>query len=115
MMPLKSCHRSDIATELLNAGALIVGSPTMNNNMFPTVADLMTYLKGLKPRNLVGAVFGSYGWSGEAPGQLAEILTQMKVELVGEPLSVKYVPDGEALKRCYSLGMQIAGKLKETP
>ncbi len=112
MMPLKSCHRSDVATEVLEAGALIVGSPTMNNNMFPTVADLMTYLKGLKPQNLVGAVFGSYGWSGEAAKQLAEILTQMKVELVAEPLRAKYVPDSEALGQCFSLGTRIAEKLK---
>ena len=39
VMPLSGSHRSDIATELLEAGALIVGSPTLNNQMFPTVAD----------------------------------------------------------------------------
>lgn len=115
IMPLKSCHRSDVATEILDAGALIVGSPTMNNNIFPTVADLMTYLKGLKPQNLIGAVFGSYGWSGEAAKQLADIFTQMKVDLVAEPLRAKYVPDSEALSQCHSLGMQIAEKLKDLP
>jgi flavorubredoxin len=112
MMPLKSCHRSDVAAEILEAGALIVGSPTMNNNIFPTVADVITYLKGLKPKNLIGAAFGSYGWSGEAVNQLNDILAGMKIDLVGEPLKVKYVPDGDALNRCYSLGLLIAGKLK---
>ncbi|MCD6294091.1 MAG: hypothetical protein J7M20_04035 [Deltaproteobacteria bacterium] len=47
-MHLRSCHRSDIMTEVLDAGAIIVGSPTLNNNIFPTVADLLTYMKGLK-------------------------------------------------------------------
>ena len=52
----------------LDAGALVVGSPTLNNGVFPTVADVLTYIKGLKPRNLFGAAFGSYGWSGEGQG-----------------------------------------------
>jgi flavorubredoxin len=113
LMPLRACHRTDIATEMLDAGALLVGSPTLNNNLFPTVADALTYLKGLKPRNLIGAAFGSYGWSGEAVGQVEEVLRGMKVDLVGESIKVKYVPDDEALGRCYSLGMLVAERLKE--
>ncbi len=114
LMPLGAAHRSDVATEILDAGALVVGSPTMNNNMFPTVADTLTYLKGLKPRNLIGAAFGSYGWSGEAVGQIEEVLTQMKVDLAAEGLKVKYVPDDNALAQCYALGQQVAAKLNET-
>lgn len=113
VMPLESSHRSDVATEILDAGALLVGSPTLNNNIFPTLADVLTYLKGLKPKNLLGAVFGSYGWSGESVKQLREFLTEMKVELVGEGINVKYVPDDEALAQCFSLGILVAQKLKE--
>lgn len=113
VMPLQSCHRSDIATEILDAGALMVGSPTLNNNVFPTVADVLTYLKGLKPRNLIGAAFGSYGWSGEAVKHIQEVLREMKVELVGEGINVRYVPDEDALAECFSLGALVAEKLKE--
>jgi flavorubredoxin len=113
LMPLKSCHRSDVATEILDAGALLVGSPTMNSNMFPTVADLLTYLKGLKPQNLIGAAFGSYGWSGEAVGQLESVLGEMKVDLVGEGVRVKYVPGSETLAECHSLGLLVAEKLAQ--
>jgi hypothetical protein len=35
--------RSDVATEILDAGAVIVGSPTINNNMFPAMADVQSY------------------------------------------------------------------------
>jgi flavorubredoxin len=75
------------------------------------VADAMTYLKGLKPQNLIGAAFGSFGWSGEAPGILEQMLAEMKVEIVSEPLKVKYVPSGEDLARCRELGETLAGKL----
>ena len=108
LMSTASCHRSDVVTELLEAGAMVVGAPTMNNNIFPAIADVMTYLKGLKPRNLVGAAFGSYGWSGEAPGLLDAMLEEMGVDLVAEPLRVTYVPDEGALAQCHDLGVRIA-------
>ena len=108
---LRASHRSDIATEILDAGALIVGSPTINNNIFPTIADILVYLKGLKPVGLVGAAFGSYGWSGESIKQLGQLLEEMKVEIAAEPVRVKYVPDGEALAACRELGKAIAKRL----
>jgi len=50
LMALGQSHRSDVATEMLDAGALLVGSPTLNGQMFPTVADVLTYLRGLQPK-----------------------------------------------------------------
>ncbi len=107
-------HRSDVMAEILEAGALVVGSSTINNGMLPKMADFLTYIKGLKPQNKIGAAFGSYGWSGEATKQIAETLEAMKVNMVGEPLRVAYVPDGAALEKCRELGGAIAAKLKET-
>ncbi len=112
VMPLRGCHRSDVATEVLGAGALVVGSPTLNMNMFPTVADVLTYLKGLKPQNLVGAAFGSYGWAPAGVRHVHETLAAMKVDLVDDGLAVKYVPTDEDLKAAHALGVAVAGKLK---
>jgi flavorubredoxin len=111
MMTIGPSHRSDVAYEILEAGALIAGASTLNNNMLPAMADVLTYLKGLKPRNLIGAAFGSYGWSGESPGQVQEYLSAMRVDLVSEPVKAKYVPDDEALKACYELGKAVSARL----
>jgi len=113
LMPLSGTHRSDVATELLDAGALVVGAPTLNNQIFPTLADVLIYILGLAPKGLVAATFGSYGWSGEAPKKLRAILEELKAEPVGEPLRVPYVPGDADLKRCYDLGLQVAARLKE--
>jgi flavorubredoxin len=110
-LPLASSSRSDVATEILGAGAVFLGSPTINNQMFPSLADTMTYLKGLKPKNLIGASFGAYGWSGEAVKQLNAILEEMKVELVSEGIRAFYVPTPEVLEECFALGEEVAGKL----
>jgi flavorubredoxin len=85
----------------------------LNNNIFPSVADVMTYLKGLRPLNLVGAVFGSYGWSGEATVHLKKMLEGMGVDIVGDILKVKFVPGDDTLERCFLLGGEVAAKLSK--
>lgn len=105
LLPTPACHRSDIATELLDAGGFAVGSPTLNNGMYPTVADLLCYVKGLKPAGLAGFAFGSHGWSGEGAKAVQQALTEMNVDLIEEsPFAVQYVPDRDALAHAYELG-----------
>lgn len=111
VMPMGGSDRSDVASELLDAGALLIGTPTLNNNLFPTIADVLTYLKGLRPQRLLGAAFGSYGWGGEAVNQVKEIMTQMKIEIVGD-CRAKFVPDKPALEECYTLGLAVSKAMK---
>lgn len=111
LMSMSSTHRSDVATELLEAGAFIVGSPTINNQIFPTIADLICYMKGLKRKNMIGQVFGSYGWSGEAIKILQLELSSMEIALYNNHVKTKYVPKIECLKCCHNLGQDIAKKL----
>jgi flavorubredoxin len=113
LLSMNDAHRSEVLYEVLEAGALIVGSSTLNNNMLPQMADVMTYLKGLKPANLVGAAFGSFGWSGEAVKDLEAMLREMKVEIVSEPVSVKHVPSREVLEKCALLGRTVAAEVKK--
>lgn len=110
-MHLRTCHRSDIITEVLDSGAVIVGSPTLNNGVFPTVMDFLTYMKGLKPLNKIGAAFGSYGWSGESVKIVTSELESMKFDTIGPGLKVQFVPDMEAISSCCELGRTIAAKL----
>jgi flavorubredoxin len=112
LLSMDEVHRSDVVYELLGTGALAVGSPTLNNHLLPNMADILTYLKGLKPRNLIGAAFGSYGWSGEAVKEIEEILAEMKVEKAAEGIRAKNVPDAEVLARCYELGKTMAEKIR---
>ena len=100
-------------TEVLDAGAVIVGSPTINNGLFPTVSDFLSYMKGLKPRNKVGAAFGSYGWSGEAVKLIRSELEEMKFDVIDAGLKIQYVPDEQGIEACYELGRKIAEALPE--
>jgi flavorubredoxin len=111
MLSMNENHRSQAAYEMLDAGALLVGSPTLNNNILPQMADVMTYLKGLRPLHKIGAAFGSFGWSGESLKQLESLLREMKIDVVAESVAVKNVPDTAALEKCRAMGKRVAEEL----
>jgi flavorubredoxin len=104
---IRSSHRSEIMTEVLDAKAIVVGSPTLNNGLFPSVSDILTYMKGLRPQNKIGAAFGSYGWSGESVKLIRSELEAMKFDMIDDGLNIQYVPDKDGLESCRAYGRKI--------
>ncbi len=97
MYNLQFNHMSDIMTELLEAEFICVGSPTLNNNMLPSVAGFLTYMKGLAPKQRKGLAFGSFGWGGQGVKQVHEALMGCNYQMY-DLISIKYRPDTEALE-----------------
>ncbi|HIJ78401.1 MAG: flavodoxin domain-containing protein [Desulfobulbaceae bacterium] len=112
LLHARRAHRSDIITEILDAGAIILGSPTLNNNIMPAMADILTYLKGLRPKHKVAAAFGSFGWSGESVKHLNNYLEEIGLETVHPGVKIKNVPTHDSLKDCTELGTAVARALK---
>ena len=104
---IRSSHRSEIMTELLDARAFVFGSPTLNNSIFPSMADVLTYVRGLKPKNRLGAAFGSYGWSGESVKIIEKELEAMGARIIEPGLRIQYVPDAGAVDQCTDFGRRI--------
>ena len=100
--------------KLVNFDAILIGSPTYHHNMpvgfknlFEEVAE-----KNLNLNGKIGSAFGSYGWSGEAPHMVIEIMkNKFEMDVVEPPLLIKYVPDMDGLEKCRELGKIIAEKL----
>jgi flavorubredoxin len=97
LLDLKENDLSDIITATLTARYLAVGSPTLNNNILPNVAALLTYWKGLQPKNKLGFAFGSYGWGGQSIGIVNQALEELGVEIIMEPIKINYIPSKEQL------------------
>lgn len=95
---LQTTHMSDIIKDILDAKYVCVGSPTLNNNMLPTIGGFLTYLKGLRPKNKIGLAFGSYGWGGESVAQIETILKECGMELLQDKIKIQYVPKSEDLE-----------------
>lgn len=98
LLDLKENDLSDVVTEVLTARYLAVGSPTLNNGILPNVGALLTYLKGLQPKNKKGFAFGSYGWGGQSIGIVNQALEELGVEIILEPVKINYLPSKEQLK-----------------
>jgi len=111
LMKLRITELVDVVTEILDAKAVIVGSPTLLNGMFPPVSGFLTYITGLKPRGKMWAFFGSYGWGGGAVRKMVEIGKEAKFEVHEPSLEVKYIPTKEELEKCFNFGKEIAEKI----
>ncbi len=98
----------DALTALVEAPALIIGSPTYTHEIFPKVADFLNLLKTKKFSNRCSGVFGSFGWSGEASRKISDDLTALGFELVEKPLSVFGSPTEEDLEKAKQLGKAVA-------
>jgi len=107
LFDLRANSRDDIMTEVLDAKAIALGSSTINNGVLPLMADMLSYMKGLKPVGKIGAAFGSYGWSGEAVKLLNQVMEEMKFEVPDPGIRVKYVPTAADLANCVELGRKI--------
>jgi flavorubredoxin len=110
---LDTTHVSDLMTHLLEARGVLVGSPTLNSGVFPSVAGAMTYLAGLKPRNRIGLAFGSYGWGKHGISGVAEFMDGMGWEQPVEPLAVQWVPGESELVAAQEAGAEFARAIRD--
>ena len=100
--------------QLKDADGVIIGAPTYNHHMTFDIQQLLekaskdeSSLKGK-----IGATFGSFGWSGEAPNQVLEVLkNRFQMKIIESPIRAKYKPDEKTLKACIELGKQVAEAL----
>ena len=112
LIDLAVSERSAVMTAVANSGLIAFGAPTMNNQLFPAMADALTYVKGLKPVNKIGFAFGSCGWSGEGAKQITAELEAMKVDQPIPFIQSKYNPTEEELNKAFTAGETLAEKLK---
>ena len=98
---LKENHYSNIIPELLTCKYIAVGSPTLNNQMMPTVAAFLCYLKGLSPKNREAFAFGSYGWGGQSIDLVEKELEACGFHICMDKIRVNYIPSEEQLHEIY--------------
>jgi len=111
LMKLRATDLSEIITQILDSKAVIVGSPTLNNQMFPTLGHFLTYITGLRPKGKVWSFFGSYGWGGGAVRGMTEMARKAGFEVREPGIEVKFVPNAEDLQKCVEFGKKIATEI----
>jgi flavorubredoxin len=106
--PLSVCVK-----EFWRARGCLLGSPTLNGLLLPSMGQLLTYLKGLKPKNRMAGAFGTFGWAALAVNQIMEEMRGMGLEVFSEPLKVNYSPSRAATDEAYDWGGRFARALRE--
>ena len=114
LLHLRSNHRSDIIEEMLDAKGILLGSPTLNNGMFPTMGDFLTYMKGLRPKGKIFGLFGSYGWGGGATKEMRRILEQEKFEVWEKEIGSQFLPTPDELRSAIEFGKEFAERVLGT-
>jgi flavorubredoxin len=102
------------AEELTKFDAILVGAPTYHHEMPVDVKKVFedAAVKGISLKGKIGAAFGSYGWSGEAPKFVLEIMkNKFEMRMIDPPLLAKYAPDQNTLNMCRNLGKHVSESL----
>jgi len=93
--------------------AMLVGTPTLNNIMFPSVTEFLQHLRGLRPKNRLVGAFGSFGWGGGAVKEAYAAFKQMGLEAVEPGVESNYRVSPEDIKKCFEFGKLFGEKTRE--
>jgi anaerobic nitric oxide reductase flavorubredoxin len=113
VIKLRATPLSVAVKEFWDARGTLIGSPTINNVMFHTLAQFLAHLKGLRPKNRIIGAYGSLGWGGGAVKEIGEAGRQMGLEVYEPGLEVVYRPSIDDEERCYQFGKDFAATVKQ--
>jgi flavorubredoxin len=100
-----------LAMALVDAATIVIGTSTVLSGPHPAAVYAATLINALKPKLKYAAVFGSYGWGGQAVEILQKNIDNLKVEYL-EPLLFKGDPKEEDFRKLDELAEMIAEKHK---
>jgi len=109
---LVSADVGDIAKDLVDSKAVVLGAPTVLGGAHPLAVYAVYLVKALKPPLKFGVILSSYGWGGGAVKHVQEVLGQTKIEVVGA-LEINGPPTDKDITRIVELGKALAKKIRE--
>jgi len=113
VVKLRATPMSIAIKEFWKARGMLVGTPTLNNIMFPTIAEFLTHLRGLRPKDRVAGAFGSYGWGGGAVKEAYAEFKRMGLEVLEPGIEVQYRPNEKDKEKSFDFGKRFAQRVIE--
>lgn len=101
-----------LAISLVDAGSIVLGTPTVHAGPHPYAAYCAFLANALRPKTRFLSVIGSYGWGGKTIEQLSGMISNLKVEVLN-PVYNKGLPSENDLQALDQLAETIAAKHRE--
>lgn len=108
---IESMPLGDMDERVARSSAVIVGCPTINQNILMPVYKLFGVISPIRDNRKLGGAFGSYGWSGEAAKLINTTLSNLKLDVQGDGVFVKFTPHEDEYALCHEYGKNIGEKL----
>ncbi len=99
---------NDLITEVFKSKTVVIGSPTMCNNILYSVAGFINLMKQLRFKGKKAAAFGCYGWSGESVKIINELMKNAGFEVSLDGFKNLWNPDADAQREAVEFGKAIA-------
>lgn len=113
IIKLRATPMSAAIKEFWKSRGALIGTPTLNNIMYPSIAEFLTHLRGLRPKSRLVGAFGSFGWSGGAVRDSYEEFKKMGLETFEPGIQLLYRPSEEDNAACHEFGRLFAVRLRE--
>jgi flavorubredoxin len=106
---LSEMRDDDYRNALEQADVLLLGTPTIQRDAPPHVWHALSLISSVTPKVRLAAVFGSFGWSGEAVKMVEQRLAGLKYKLAAESVSFRFTPTEENAQSCRKFAEHVAG------
>lgn len=98
--------------ELAGYDAYVFGSATYHGEMMQGMKTLLFLAEKANLEGKIGASFGAFGWSGEAPDRIYDTMKNVfKMEMVSGPLRLKTASLGGGKTMAQDYGKEIGKKI----
>lgn len=111
LVNLEETPTADVLAMAGSAKGIVLGSPTIVNDMVPPVAAVLAGLNPTINKGLTAAAFGSYGWSGEAANNIQARFEQLKFKTPLSPLRIMFKPSQQQYAQAVEFGKNFAESL----
>lgn len=112
VMDIEKTPAALLDEQLSKASGIILGSPTINQNILPQIYNVFALLNPIRDKGKLGAAFGSYGWSGEGAKFIESNLSNLKLKLFEENLFIKFTPALDEHNKAHEFGLKFGEALK---
>lgn len=108
---IETMSLGDMESKVVWANSILVGSPTINQNILLPVYKLFAVINPIRDKGKMAASFGSYGWSGEAVKLIEDHLKNLKLKVMQDGLATKFYPHADKAEELKEFGRRFASEL----